>query len=196
MAQQPHIKVTECEATTGVMLSTYGNTLPTIVDTVETTVATQGDMAVMVLDSLPKPPDSLAQTDTPRVTALLGKPTLITNDPDIDSIAITDVPTIYHPVANTDSTTTTEPTESYLHVYPNPIPRGSAYKIMWPEAGRYQVALFAITGALVQQSVIDVSSPQQVSEFQLSTSVAAGIYFLRAIRPGQSQPYTAKILVQ
>jgi hypothetical protein len=87
--------------------------------------------------------------------------------------------------------------EKKCSIYPNPVPRGTAFHISWQtEPGTYQVSLFNISGALIQMRVIEVASPAQTNDWELPPNLSAGVYILRAIRPGQTESYSRKIMVE
>jgi hypothetical protein len=84
-----------------------------------------------------------------------------------------------------------------LTIYPNPAPLGSAIHLSWrTEPGVYQVALYSVAGALIQERVLAVSSQAQVDTWEIPNGVAAGVYIIRAVRPGQIGEYTTKLVVE
>ncbi|HXB05627.1 MAG TPA: T9SS type A sorting domain-containing protein, partial [Puia sp.] len=84
-----------------------------------------------------------------------------------------------------------------LAVYPNPVRRGAAMSLNWQrtEPGTYEVALFSATGALVERRIVEVGSKEQVDLFGLPPALPAGMYFLRAARPGGAKVITLKLIV-
>lgn len=84
-----------------------------------------------------------------------------------------------------------------LTVYPNPAPRGVPFHLAWQtDPGKYQVSLFSSSGALIQERMLDISSTKQITDWQLPTNAPAGIYIIRAIRPGQTGVYARELVVQ
>lgn len=173
---------------------------PVVSDTVEmgTPSVLMGDVAVLPPDSLMRPscihrPDS---TDDKLDKVYTGGIEVI----DADSTKISPDPTVTSSDSTIETAHATElpvpttPIVSPLRIYPNPIPRGSTYHIQFPAEGEYQLALFNISGALVQQQTLSVIN--HTNEFQLPTGLTPGIYILRATRNAHPQPYTAKLLIQ
>lgn len=84
-----------------------------------------------------------------------------------------------------------------LKVYPNPVRKGSAVSLTWQETepGQYEVTLFNASGTPVQRRVLEVNGKEQVDLLEVPDWLAAGVYFLRAARAGESRPVTRKIVV-
>jgi hypothetical protein len=84
-----------------------------------------------------------------------------------------------------------------LVVYPNPARRGSVVSLQWQrtEPGVYVVALFSSAGELLQQRKIQVGGKEQVDLLGLPPAQPAGMYFLRAARPGGAKVITLRIIV-
>jgi hypothetical protein len=86
--------------------------------------------------------------------------------------------------------------EDLLKVYPNPVPRGGMIRLAWRgEAGSYSAAFYDLHGQMVQERMIDVAGKGQVDEWAVPNGLAAGVYFLRVVRPGE-KGYTVEVLVQ
>jgi len=84
-----------------------------------------------------------------------------------------------------------------LTIYPNPVRRGTAFRLSWQtNPGKYQVSLFSPAGALIQQRVINIGSALQVSDWQLPANVPAGIYIVRVIQSGQDGVYARELVVE
>jgi hypothetical protein len=84
-----------------------------------------------------------------------------------------------------------------LKVYPNPIPRGTSFHIAWPSGpGTYKVSLISTAGVLVQARVVEVGSSSQVDTWEMPGEVAAGVYLIQAMRPGQAVTWTSKVIVE
>ena len=89
------------------------------------------------------------------------------------------------------------PVNNDLTIYPNPVQRGIPFRLAWhTDPGKYQICLFSSSGALIQQRMIDISSTNQVSDWQVPTNAPAGIYIIRALQPGQTKVYARELVVQ
>jgi len=84
-----------------------------------------------------------------------------------------------------------------LSVYPNPARRGGAVSLNWrqTEAGEYSVTLINASGGIVQQRILRVGGKDQVDLIDLPPALPAGMYFLRATRPGGAKVITLKIML-
>jgi hypothetical protein len=201
MQEQPHKKIIREEATVGLMLFPISETIPPPIETLDTPTATMGTPAITILDSLPKSFDSLVmptclpKADTTEGIALMGEPLLTAADT-LPVVASRDPAVIADSPLPGISDAADPSTVHHLRIYPNPLRPGSSYRLQWPDnPGRYQLTLFNSTGALIQQTVVEITTPQQPTEHQLPSALTPGIYILRAARPGQAKPYTAKLVV-
>ncbi|HEY4288674.1 MAG TPA: T9SS type A sorting domain-containing protein [Puia sp.] len=89
------------------------------------------------------------------------------------------------------------PINNELTIYPNPVRRGIPFRLAWQtNPGKYQISLFSSSGALIQQRMIDISSTDHVSDWQVPTNAPAGIYIIRALQPGQTRVYARELIVQ
>jgi len=181
---------------------------PVVSDTAEmgTPSVLVGDIAVLPPDSLPNPPDSLMRPPcihrpdslddklgkfyTGGIEVVDADSTKISSDSTVTSSDST-----FGSKTPTEPSVTTPPIES-LRIYPNPIALGSTYHIQFPAEGEYQLTLFNINGALLQQKTITIIGINQTNELQLPTGLTPGIYILRATRNNRPQPYTTKILIR
>jgi hypothetical protein len=85
--------------------------------------------------------------------------------------------------------------EQGFSVYPNPVRGGSVVSLSWrAEPGTYQVGLFSIAGALIQQREMVVNAKGQVDLFEVPAGLAAGVYVIRAAGSGKGM--TRKLVVQ
>ncbi len=84
-----------------------------------------------------------------------------------------------------------------LTIYPNPVQRGQAIRLSWQTPpGNYLVALYNSAGQLIRQQSLEVINPSQVDDLDIPSSLAAGIYFIRAIDPtGTTKIVTRKLVV-
>lgn len=84
-----------------------------------------------------------------------------------------------------------------LHIYPNPVSRGSVFHLVWQsEPGTYKVNLLSLAGALIQARVVEVGSSSQVDTWEMPGGLAAGVYIIQVIRPGQPGGFTQKVVVE
>jgi hypothetical protein len=83
------------------------------------------------------------------------------------------------------------------NIYPNPARRGSPVMLTWRvvQAGVYEVGLFNTQGALIQHRVLQVDNKDQVDLLDIPSSLAAGVYLLRATPVGSGKPVTQKLVV-
>lgn len=83
-----------------------------------------------------------------------------------------------------------------LSVYPNPVRPGAAISLSWQvEEGKYQVCLFNMAGALIQQRNMHVGSTGQVDLLEIPATLSKGVYILRAIGAGNGKTYSRKLVV-
>jgi len=84
-----------------------------------------------------------------------------------------------------------------LTIYPNPVQRGQAIRLSWQTTpGNYLVALYNSAGQLIRQQSLEVGSPSQVDDLDIPSSLAAGVYFVRAVCPtGSTKAMTRKVVV-
>lgn len=83
-----------------------------------------------------------------------------------------------------------------LSVYPNPASRGSAISLSWQaEPGEYQVGLFNMAGALIQQRMMEVGTGVQVNLLEIPADLSGGVYIIRAVRAGNGKMYSRKLIV-
>jgi hypothetical protein len=82
-----------------------------------------------------------------------------------------------------------------VKLFPNPVMRGGVMKLAWSAAGKYSAAILDLHGQIVQERVGEASGTGQVDEWVLPNGLAAGVYFLRVVRPGE-KVWTKEIMVQ
>jgi len=156
-----------------------------------------GEVSMKPIDSIPKPGDSIqGPPPVPRADSIAepvedlafnGGIVIYRKDP-IDSVKqfLQDTLTALHILPKRE-----------LMIYPNPAVRGSAIRLSWQaEPGTYRVALYSIAGALMQERELDLSSGTQVGTWEIPAGLAAGMYILRVVRPGQAGGYTGKLAVE
>jgi hypothetical protein len=84
-----------------------------------------------------------------------------------------------------------------LTVYPNPVQRGAVISLSWQtEPGSYEVTLHNSSGMLIRRQVVNVGNFGQTDLMEVPSSLAAGVYFLRASRAGQKKPLTREIVIR
>ena len=84
-----------------------------------------------------------------------------------------------------------------LAIYPNPVRKGMAVSLIWQgtEPGQYEVAIFNLSGGVIQRRVMEVASKEQVDLLEIPASLAGGVYFLRAAKAGGAKAVTRKLVV-
>ncbi len=84
-----------------------------------------------------------------------------------------------------------------LSIYPNPVRKGMALTLSWQgmDPGIYMVSLFNVAGAAVQQRGVQVNAREQVDLIEIPASLSGGIYFLRAVKAGETKLVTRKLVV-
>ena len=194
---------------------TVGNTVPVIVeDTVEETkirpVECHGELMGKIMVDPETPGDSMleraarlvrdtAVADTSAMEDRMGLPIVLmdsgrANDP-VDTSKRPVIDSIKQLVTDTLKKLNLLPAPKTLTLYPNPVPHGSSFRIVWPEeAGTYQAALYTTGGRLIQQRVITVTGPGQTDEWPLPGDAPAGIYVLQV--NGKGSRYSQKVVVQ
>jgi len=86
--------------------------------------------------------------------------------------------------------------EELLNVYPNPVMRGGMMRLAWRgDAGTYSAELLDLHRQIVAERMIYVAGEGQVDDWAVPNGLAAGIYFLWVVRPGE-KGYTVEVLVQ
>jgi hypothetical protein len=85
-----------------------------------------------------------------------------------------------------------------IKTYPNPVYRGSTISIDMKGmgTGEYILQLANAAGSMVMQEKIQVPVKQFSFQWQLSSSIAAGSYFIRISNAKNKLIYTSKIIVQ
>ena len=161
-----------------------------------------GAPALNIADSLVRPrdiaPDSAALTATP-----LSDPQedlVFTGGLVLSSSKTSPLPPIIDTIRQIATDTLT-----FLHIlpkkgltiYPNPVRQGAVISLSGlTEPGKYQLTLLTATGMLIQERVLEVSSPAQVDVWNIPSRLPAGIYILRVFRPGQTGGSTRELLVE
>jgi len=191
-----------------------GITIPEVLDTIpkDTNTFTEpikmGDMAMIELDTFKKinldstkiaDTTLLAKTDTiplPPTKVVLAGAIICRRPRTIDTLKqlLTDTLSSLRLLPQKQPLT---PINNELTIYPNPVRRGIPFCLAWrTDPGKYQISLFSSSGALIQQRMIDISSTNQVSDWQVPTNAPAGIYIIRAIQPGQTRVYARELVIQ
>ncbi len=81
-------------------------------------------------------------------------------------------------------------------IYPNPIENNSLFNIQIKTAGNYQMQLLDNQSGLMQAEEITVDTNNSTKQIQLSSNIAAGIYYVRLIDEQKKKSYTEKLIVQ
>ena len=155
-----------------------------------------GDISMTVIDSVPGPGDSIQASPPVPAADSICEPAeslafqggvVITRSSPTDPVKqfLTDTLTSLHLLPKKE-----------LTVFPNPARRGSAVHLSWQkEPGTYQLALYNMAGALIQERVLEVSSRAQVDTWEVP-EMTAGVYIIRAVRPGKTGGYTGKLVIE
>lgn len=154
-------------------------------------------------DTIPPPPSSIAPLPSPPLQGMLGGIVCI-RPKKIDTLkklitdtlsALNPFPQKQTPIQPADKTTTSS--NLTLVVYPNPVRRGTTFHLSWQtEPGKYQVSLFTSTGTLVREQWLQLSSMPQTTDWNIPANMPAGIYIIRAVRPGQPGVYARELMVE
>ncbi|MHA4808903.1 T9SS type A sorting domain-containing protein [Flavitalea flava] len=163
---------------------------------VATIQETMGAIGVTVMDSVCEPEDPRLDTTLLPKASSLGEPE---DSPGMQGGIVATriglVDSFKQFLADTLITLQLLP-RTVLYIYPNPVTRGTNFHLSWQTGpGIYQVALFNITGTLIQERVVVVSSSSQVDSWEMPGGIAAGVYILRAVRSGNGREYTQKLVV-
>lgn len=81
-------------------------------------------------------------------------------------------------------------------VFPNPIARGSALKMLFRKKGTYTITLFDNNGKLYAEKNIEINSDKQVYSFEPSLHLSAGIYYIKAFEKNVEKQFVEKIIIQ
>jgi hypothetical protein len=152
-------------------------------------------------DSVRQKTDSAAQeADTDAIAIADSQPDSLIHRRTLGIVSVIKVDTIEDLLADTPTITSYTPGPAHkknLKIYPNPVRRGSNIYLAWnAEAGTYQVGLFSATGALIGEKVFQVGATTQKDSWVLPIGMAAGNYFLRALRQGAREGFTARLVVE
>lgn len=86
--------------------------------------------------------------------------------------------------------------EDLLKIYPNPVMRGGVMRLAWRgDEGTYSAELLDLHRQIVAERMIYVAGKGQVDDWEVPNGLAAGVYFLWVVRPGE-KGYTVEVLVQ
>ncbi len=156
-----------------------------------------GKIGIPVKDTMPAKGTIVA--DTSDKSDLMGEPIFemdsIRSTVPVDTARPSVIDTLKQLVTDTLTKLNLLPPPKALTLYPNPVPRGASFRIVWPEeAGTWQAALYTMGGRLIQQRVITVSGPGQQDEWPLPASAPAGVYVLQV--NGNGSRYSQKVVVQ
>jgi hypothetical protein len=210
-AIQEHPMPPKTDSSEDIIMRVMGMTVPLVADTeqvdsavvenIETQMDSgqvlQGKVAVTAFDSVPEPErPPLDKTVLPKMDSV-GDPSedltfvggvVVTRDSPIDTIKqfVTDTLTVLHLLPKKEWT-----------IYPNPVRRGTMLHLSGQtESGSCQVTLFSITGARIQELKLEGSKVTQAADWQIPAGLAAGVYIVRIIRPGQIGGYSEKLVVE
>jgi CarboxypepD_reg-like domain len=85
--------------------------------------------------------------------------------------------------------------KNHIKTYPNPVHRGNTVSIDMKgmEKGEYILQLCSAAGSTVMQQKIIIPATQFIFQWQISSSIAAGNYFLRISNTKNKLIYTSKV---
>ncbi len=84
-----------------------------------------------------------------------------------------------------------------LVVFPNPAPRSSVVNIVAKDPGSYLVQLFANNGIILKsQTVLRDAKQAGIISFQLPSTIAAGIHYIRLMNMETRNSVTGKLIIQ
>jgi CarboxypepD_reg-like domain/Secretion system C-terminal sorting domain len=110
--------------------------------------------------------------------------------------SVVSIKEIYKPVPLIQKITNSLSGKNNIKIYPNPVHRGSAISIDMKgmETGEYILQLVNAAGSMVMQEKIQVPVNQFNFQWQLSSGIAAGSYFIRISNAKNKLVYTGKII--
>lgn len=82
------------------------------------------------------------------------------------------------------------------NVYPNPAMRGNLIHLKIKNAGKYQMQLLDNQSRLMQAEEINTEADNTTTQIQLSSNIAAGVYYLRLINEQTKKQHTEKLIIQ
>ncbi len=95
-----------------------------------------------------------------------------------------------------DESSSLLPDEFVVNAYPNPFNDAATVSVALPQAGQLTLKLYNVTGQEVA-TLTDATHPAGRHEFSFQASnLASGLYFLRAIVPGQTEQVRKLMLVR
>jgi hypothetical protein len=85
---------------------------------------------------------------------------------------------------------------SSFKIYPDLAIKGNAIHLEIKQTGNYQMQLLDDQSRLVQTEEINIDANNSTTQIQLSSTIAAGIYYLRLIDEQKKKSYTEKLIIQ
>jgi hypothetical protein len=84
-----------------------------------------------------------------------------------------------------------------LKMYPNPLPRSSSLTVEYPSEknGKYAIAIFDISGKLLQIEQVPATSSLTQKQIQLKQTMVAGAYVVQIVDPVGKKIASEKIIV-
>jgi hypothetical protein len=84
-----------------------------------------------------------------------------------------------------------------LKMYPNPLPRSSSLTVEYPSEknGKYAIAIFDISGKLLQIEQVPATSSLTQKQIQLKQTMVAGAYIVQIVDPVGKKIASEKIIV-
>jgi hypothetical protein len=81
-------------------------------------------------------------------------------------------------------------------VFPNPATRGSVVNVRIANPSRYIIQLLDNNGKIIQTKEVTTTTKKEVIEVDLSSSLAAGIYFISLLDKQLQKKHSAKIVIR
>ena len=84
-----------------------------------------------------------------------------------------------------------------IAVFPNPV-RSKMFRVSFDnqQAGNYNVQLVDVSGRLISDRTVAVSTGSQVSEVRVDKSVTRGMYFVKVLNNLNKEIYTKKLVIE
>ena len=83
-----------------------------------------------------------------------------------------------------------------IKIFPNPVIKNSSVKLEIKKPGEYSVQILDNTSKLILTKGITTVNKNFVSEINIPSSLAAGMYYIRLIEENKKKQYTDKLIVQ
>lgn len=85
---------------------------------------------------------------------------------------------------------------SLIKVSPNPASKSSFVNVQLTNTGEYQLKLMDNDGKLIRQNSFIISAKRQAYQFELTSTISSGIYYINVVDKKSKKQYTQKLIVQ